>query len=411
MTNQQIVTFGCRLNIFESEIIRNAINGADENIIVFNTCAVTSEAERQARQAIRKAYKKNPDAKIIVTGCAAQINPEKYAAMPEVSKIIGNIEKLDPASYSITERVQVNDIMSVTETAAHLVSNFEGKARAFMQVQNGCNHRCTFCIIPYGRGNSRSVPLGDIVTQAATLVESGYNEIVLTGVDITDYGKDLPGQPSFGSMIKRLLNLVPQLQKLRISSIDVAEIDADLMQLIKYEPRIMPHIHISLQSGDNLILKRMKRRHVREDVINFVKQVRVARPEIAFGADIIAGFPTENDAMFTNSLNLVHEAGLQFLHIFPYSPREGTPAAKMPQVDGNIIKQRAAKLRLAGEEQLIKFLRNKINTTEQVIIEQKNSARCADFTNVTLNNDYAPGSIINVKFTGVLGTQLLGSEI
>lgn len=411
----QIITFGCRLNTFESEVIRDAMSKTgDDNIIVFNTCAVTKEAERQARQAIRKARKKNPDAKIIVTGCSAQISPEKYAAMPEVTKIIGNSEKLESASYlniNDSERVQVNDIMSVTETASHMVSSFEGRVRAFVQVQNGCNHRCTFCIIPYGRGNSRSVPIGEVVAQVKKLVQAGYNEVVITGVDITDYGKDLPASPTFGSMIKRLLTLVPELPRLRISSVDVAEIDDELMQLIKYEPRVMPHIHISLQAGDNMILKRMKRRHTREDVLSFVKEVRDARPEVAFGADIIAGFPTETDEMFDNTLQLVHEAGLQFLHVFPYSEREGTPAAKMPQVDINIRKQRAEKLRNAGDEELVKFLNNKIGIVSQVIIEKENYARCEDFTSVKIQNGFEVGSLVPIKIIANYGLELVGEVI
>lgn len=409
---QQIVTFGCRLNTFESEVIRDAIaKSGDENIIVFNTCAVTKEAERQARQAIRKARKANPEAKIIVTGCSAQISPEKYASMPEVTKILGNSEKLEASSYldiSTSERVQVNDIMSVTETASHMVSSFEGRVRAFVQVQNGCNHRCTFCIIPYGRGNSRSVPIGEVVAQVKKLVESGYREVVITGVDITDYGKDLPGEPTFGSMIKRLLTLVPDLPRLRISSVDVAEIDDELMQLIKFEKRVMPHIHISLQAGDNMVLKRMKRRHTREDVLKFVEEVRAARPEVAFGADIIAGFPTETDEMFENTLNLVHEAGIQFLHVFPYSAREGTPAAKMPQVNGNIRKERAEKLRSAGDIELTKFLTNKINSNSQVIVEKENYARCEDFTGVRLNGEFEVGSILSANIISVEGLELSG---
>lgn len=411
----QIVTFGCRLNSFESEVIRDAASqNGDDNVIIFNTCAVTKEAERQARQSIRKMHKSNPTAKIIVTGCSAQISPEKYAAMPEVTKIIGNSEKLEAKSYlnlDNSERVAVNDIMSVTQTASHLVSSFENRARAFVQVQNGCNHRCTFCIIPFGRGNSRSVPIGEVVAQIKQLVASGYNEIVLTGVDLTDYGKDLPGAPSFGSMIKRLLVLVPELLRLRISSVDVAEIDTELMQLIKYEPRIMPHIHISLQAGDNMILKRMKRRHTRGDVLNFVEEVRKARPQIAFGADIIAGFPTETDEMFNNSLNLVSEAGLQFLHVFPYSPREGTPAAKMPQIASKIRKDRALQLRQAGDAELAKFIRNKIGTISQVLVEKENLSRCEDYTSVKLTSQHESGSILNVRLIAAEGTELTGQVL
>jgi threonylcarbamoyladenosine tRNA methylthiotransferase MtaB len=419
--SDNIITFGCRLNSYESEIIRDAMSNAGiTDVLVFNTCAVTKEAERQARQAIRKARKDFPEKQIIVTGCAAQINPKIFSEMKEVDKVIGNEEKLRPESYAINPlfttndaKIAVNDIMSITETASHLISGFEGKARAFVQVQNGCNHRCTFCIIPYGRGNSRSVPMGEIVTQVRKLVEAGYNEVVLTGVDISDYGKDLPGQPSLGQMMRRLLALVPELPRLRLSSIDVAEIDHDIMRLIAEEPRLMPHIHISLQAGDNMILKRMKRRHSREDVINFCRITRDLRPDIAFGADIIAGFPTETDEMFTNSLNLISEAALPFLHIFPYSEREGTPAARMPQVPVALRKERAAQLRMAGDLQLEQFMSKHVGQTARVIMEKEDFGRSEHFTTVQFNRPASipaqpVGSIVTATITGIDGKNLVG---
>jgi threonylcarbamoyladenosine tRNA methylthiotransferase MtaB len=416
--SQEVVTFGCRLNIYESEVIKEALkDSGTEDVIVFNTCTVTKEAERQAKQAIRKAKKLSPHKKIIVTGCAAQVNPAIFSSMPEVDKVIGNEEKLKSDNYKIDpftlneEKVVVNDIMSVKETALHLISSFEGKARAFIQVQNGCNHRCTFCIIPYGRGNSRSVPIGEIVAQVRTLVASGYNEIVLTGVDVSDYGLDLPGQPSLGQMMRRLLALVPELPRLRLSSIDVAEIDEDLFNLLAVEKRIMPHVHISLQAGDNLILKRMKRRHNREQVIEFCHKLRKLRPEVAYGADIIAGFPTETEEMFQNTLNIVEEAGLQYLHVFPYSEREGTPASRMPQVAKHIRKERAQRLREKGEKHLIEFLNKCINNPMQVIVEKENLARGENFATVLLDKSATPGQILNVKIKGREGLDLVGEVI
>jgi threonylcarbamoyladenosine tRNA methylthiotransferase MtaB len=416
--SQEVVTFGCRLNIYESEVIKEALkDSGTEDVIVFNTCTVTKEAERQAKQAIRKAKKLSPHKKIIVTGCAAQVNPAIFSSMPEVDKVIGNEEKLKSDNYKFDpftlneEKVVVNDIMSVKETALHLISSFEGKARAFIQVQNGCNHRCTFCIIPYGRGNSRSVPIGEIVAQVKTLVASGYNEIVLTGVDVSDYGLDLPGQPSLGQMMRRLLALVPELPRLRLSSIDVAEIEEDLFNLLATEPRIMPHIHISLQAGDNLILKRMKRRHNREQVIEFCHKLRELRPEVAYGADIIAGFPTETEEMFQNTLNIVEEAGLQYLHVFPYSEREGTPASRMPQVAKPIRKERAQRLREEGEKHLIEFLNKCINNQMQVIVEKENLARGENFATVILDKKVTPGQILNVIVKGREGLDLVGEVI
>lgn len=401
---RDVVTFGCRLNTYESEIIKNniAASGLD-NVLVFNTCAVTKEAEKQARSAIRKAKRNNPDVKIIVTGCAAQTNPDSFSSMSEVDKVLGNEEKLVAANYNLNEeKVVVNDIMAITETANHLISHFEGRARAFIQVQNGCNHRCTFCIIPYGRGNSRSVPIGVIVEQVRLLVDQGYNEIVLTGVDVTSYGPDLPGSPTFAQMVRRLLNLVPQLKRLRLSSIDVAEIDDDLFELMAYEPRLMPHIHISLQAGDNMILKRMKRRHNRQQIIDFCNSLRNARADVSFGADIIAGFPTETDEMFENTRKLIAEAGLQYLHIFPYSERDGTPASKMPQVKKDVRKQRAAILREEGMRELHKFFQHNIGRQVELLIEQNGFAHTENFIPVKFEDgDYLPGQIITAKLVGI----------
>jgi threonylcarbamoyladenosine tRNA methylthiotransferase MtaB len=399
----EIKTFGCRLNSYESELIKkSAMEAGLTDTIIFNSCAVTSESERQLKQAIRKARRSSPNSKIIVTGCAAQINPDKYAKMAEVDLVLGNEEKTKVESYKLntnleSERILVNDIMSVKETASHLVDTLEGKARVFLQIQNGCNHRCTFCIIPFGRGNSRSVPIGEIVTQVKTFVSNGYNEIVLTGVDITDYGKDLPGAPSLGQMVKRLLNLVPELKRLRLSSIDVAEIDEELFTIICNEPRFMPHIHLSLQSGDNMILKRMKRRHNREQIIEFCARVKAARPEVVFGADIIAGFPTETDEMFANTLKVIDEANLTWLHIFPYSERDGTPAARMPQVAKAIRKERASLLRQRGLEMVKAHYRMQVGKVHEVIVEQNNMGRSQDFSQVKLITDATPGEVIKVK--------------
>ena len=414
MKKHKIVTFGCRLNSYESEVIRQNLDKveSEKEMIVFNTCAVTKEAERQARQSIRKAKRKYPDAKIVVTGCAAQIDPKQYAEMPEVDSVLGNEEKLDAKFYSPNEaKILVNDIMSVKETASHMVSGLEGRARAYVQVQNGCNHRCTFCIIPYGRGNSRSVPIGEIVKQVQSLVDSGYKEIVLTGVDMTDYGKDLPASPTLGQMVKRLLNLVPDLPRLRLSSIDVAEIDKELFELMAYEPRMMPHVHISLQAGDDMVLKRMKRRHNRAQVIEFCNSLREIRPQVAFGADIIAGFPTESEEMFENTLNLISEAKLQHLHVFPYSPRKGTPAAKMPQVVNDIKKIRAKKLRDAGDLQLSIFNQQKLDKSVKAIIESNNIARADDFSEINIENDMEAGLLVNVAVTEFKENKLFGKII
>ncbi|MEI7670189.1 MAG: tRNA (N(6)-L-threonylcarbamoyladenosine(37)-C(2))-methylthiotransferase MtaB, partial [Pseudomonadota bacterium] len=391
----------------------NATKAGLGDAIIFNTCAVTAEAERQARQAIRRARKENPQAKIIVTGCSAQVKPDFYAGMVEVDNVIGNEEKLSPKSYFLlqddSEKIIVNDIMSVKETASHLVTSFEGRSRAFVQVQNGCDHRCTFCIIPFGRGNSRSVPIGEIVAQTRKLVENGYKEIVLTGVDISDYGKDLPGSPTLGQMMKRLLALVPELPRLRLSSIDAVEVDDEIYRLIAEEPRLMPHIHVSLQAGDDMILKRMKRRHNRQDALDFCERVRSLRPDVVFGADIIAGFPTETEEMFQNTLNIVGEAKLTYLHVFPYSAREGTPAARMPQVAKEIRKERAARLRKAGEEQLEIFLKSWVGKETNAIGEKDNTARTDHFAPIKLDKNICSGDVLRVKINSYEAGGLIGN--
>jgi threonylcarbamoyladenosine tRNA methylthiotransferase MtaB len=402
-----IVTFGCRLNAFESEVMRNCAASLD-NAIIFNTCAVTAEAERQARQAIRRARRDHPQAQIIVTGCAAQANTAAFAAMPEVDRVLGNAEKLHAASYTNVARIQVGDIMQVREVAGHLIEGFEGRARAFVQVQQGCDHRCTFCIIPFGRGNSRSVPVGDIVAQTRRLVENGYREIVLTGVDITSYGADLPGRPGLGQMARRLLKLVPELPRLRISSIDCIEIDADLMKLIADEPRLMPHLHLSLQSGDDMILKRMKRRHNRADAIAVCQAIRDARPDIVLGADLIAGFPTETDAMFQRSLDLIAECGLTWLHVFPYSPRPGTPAARMPAVPKQVRRERAKQLRDAGAAAEHAFLDARIGRDATVLVESNGMGRTEHYAPIRTGQDLAEGTIARLRVTGRSGGILSG---
>lgn len=397
--NHEVITFGCRLNSYESEIIRNNLAKSHlTNAVVINTCAVTKEAEKQARQAIRKIKRQDPSKTIIVTGCAAQNSPEMFASMSEVSKVLGNEEKLSSSNYFIDEkRIAVNDIMSVKETANHLVTSFEGKVRAFIQVQNGCDHRCTFCMIPYGRGNSRSVPIGVIAQQIRLLLAENYQEIVFTGVDVTAYGADLPGKPSFAQMIRRIFSLIPNLQRLRLSSIDVAEIDDELFSLFAHNPKIMPHFHISLQAGDNMILKRMKRRHNREQIVEFCNKLRALRPEVSFGADIIAGFPTENEEMFENTRRLISEAGLQYLHVFPYSEREGTPAARMPQVPKQIRKERAAILRAEGIQELHKFFAQNVGKDVNVLVEKNNMAHTENFIPVKLEGEYDMGQIIKAK--------------
>lgn len=404
----EIVTFGCRLNTYESEVMREHARTAGlENAIVFNTCAVTAEAERQARQAIRRARREHPDATIIVTGCAVQIDPAGFAAMPEVDRILGNEEKLEARSFlADAAPVLVNDIMSVRETAPHLVEGLEGRARAFVQVQQGCDHRCTFCIIPYGRGNSRSVAIGRIAQQVRTLVETGYNEVVLTGVDITSYGPDLPGSPTLGQMVRRVLAAVPELPRLRLSSLDPVEIDDDLWRLIAEEPRLMPHLHLSIQAGDDMVLKRMKRRHLRADAIACCARARDLRPDVTFGADLIAGFPTETDAMFENSLALVAECDLTWLHVFPYSARKGTPAARMPQVPGDLRRERAARLRAAGSDAVSRFLATRVGGTAQVLVERGRQGHTEQFAMVELDREVPPGSLVTADLTGSDGTRL-----
>jgi len=403
MSEPKFVTFGCRLNTYETEVMRNHAQAAGtSNAIVFNTCAVTAEATRQARQAIRKARAENPDAEIIVTGCAAQTEPEMFAAMPEVSRVLGNEEKLNAASWQrgANARVSVSDIMEVKTATPHLVDGLKERTRAFVQVQNGCDHRCTFCIIPFGRGNSRSLQAGDVVEQVRRLVGSGYSEVVLTGVDLTSWGADLAGAPKLGNLANRILKSVPELKRLRLSSIDSIEADPELMDVIAGEERVMPHIHLSLQSGDNLILKRMKRRHAREDSIAFCDELRARRPGIVFGADIIAGFPTETDEMFQNSLAIVDDCGLTYLHVFPFSPRPGTPAARMPQLEKHIIKERAALLRQKGEQRLDRFLASEIGATRQVLIETEAMGRTEHFAQVKFLSRMAPGAIVTAQVTG-----------
>ncbi|MCH2458120.1 MAG: tRNA (N(6)-L-threonylcarbamoyladenosine(37)-C(2))-methylthiotransferase MtaB, partial [Henriciella sp.] len=375
---------------YESEGMRGHADAAGlEDAVIVNTCAVTSEAVRSARQTIRRAKKDNPDARILVTGCAAQINPDEFAAMPEVDRVIGNHEKMQaetwvsPALNEGREKIIVNDIMSVKETAAHLIDGMEGRARAYVQVQNGCDHRCTFCIIPYGRGNSRSVPAGDVVQMVRRLVETGHYEVVLTGVDLTSWGADLPGQPQLGNLVQRILKLVPELEQLRISSIDAIEMDDALFEAIG-DPRLAPFMHLSLQHGDNLMLKRMKRRHSREDAIELADKLRAIRPDIALGADIIAGFPTETESAFENSMRLVEDCTLAFLHVFPYSPRPGTPAARMPQLEKALIKERAARLREVGERALARHLDTHVGAVRDVLVEQENDGRLSDFSRVAL---------------------------
>ena len=413
MTNRNFVeTFGCRLNTFESEVIKAHLpNSPDKQRIVFNTCAVTAEAERQARQAIRKARRNNPKAEIIVTGCAAQLAPKKFETMPEVDRVLGNEEKLMPHIWNedAGQQTIVSDIMSVNEVAPQLVAGFENRVRAFVQVQQGCDHRCTFCIIPFARGNSRSIPIGRLVKQTQILIENGYKEIVLTGVDLTSYGSDLPGQPNLGSMVRRLLANVPDLRRLRLSSVDPVEIDPDLLKLIANEPRLMPHLHLSIQAGDDMVLKRMKRRHLRKDVIKIAKQLRGIRPDIVLGADLIAGFPTETDVMFKQSLDLISEIQLVHLHVFPYSIREGTPAARMPQVPLKIRRERATMLREAGNRVLEKYLKTRIGLTERVLMEKDSIGRTEHFIPMSIKKQVSPGEIVDVTVKTATALKLCDS--
>lgn len=405
---------GCRLNAYETKAMDELAEQAGlGNAVVVNTCAVTAEAVRKARQDIRKLRRTHPDAKLIVTGCAAQTEPDTFANMVEVDVVIGNTEKMQANTWSGlagdfgTEPVQVDDIMSVTETAGHLIDGFGTRSRAYVQVQNGCDHRCTFCIIPFGRGNSRSVPAGVVVDQIKRLVDRGFNEVVLTGVDLTSWGADLPSEPRLGDLVLRILKLVPDLPRLRISSIDSVEVDPAFMQAIATEPRLMPHLHLSLQHGDDLILKRMKRRHLRDDAIRFAKEARALRPDMTFGADIIAGFPTETEAHFENALRLVDECDLTWLHVFPYSPRPGTPAARMPQLDGPTIKARAARLRDAGALQVAKHLRAQVDQTHHILMENSHMGRTAQFTEVLFETKQTEGKIVTARITGHSETQLV----
>ncbi len=415
MTAPKFTTLGCRLNAYETEAMKDLTAAAGlQNAVVVNTCAVTAEAVRKARKEIRRMRRENPNARLIVTGCAAQTEPETFAQMDEVDAVIGNTEKMQPDTWrglaadfiGQTEAVQVDDIMSVTETAGHLIDGFGTRSRVYVQVQNGCDHRCTFCIIPYGRGNSRSVPAGVVVDQIKRLVDRGYNEVVLTGVDLTSYGADLPAQPKLGDLVMRILKLVPDLPRLRISSIDSIEVDENLMSAIATEPRLMPHLHLSLQHGDDLILKRMKRRHLRDDAIRFAEKARALRPDMTFGADIIAGFPTETEAHFENSLRLVEECDLTWLHVFPYSPRHGTPAARMPQVPGPAIKDRAAQLRAKGDAQVAKHLTAQVGKSHQVLMENPHMGRTEQFTEVTFTAPQPEGQIVTATIKGTAGSGL-----
>ncbi|MFQ3302247.1 MAG: tRNA (N(6)-L-threonylcarbamoyladenosine(37)-C(2))-methylthiotransferase MtaB [Rhodobacterales bacterium] len=406
---------GCRLNMYETEAMKELVAQSGlTNTVIINTCAVTSEAVRKSKQDIRKLRRQNPDAKLIVTGCAAQTEPKTFAEMQEVDVVIGNTEKMQSSTWAGlagdfgTEPVQVDDIMSVTETAGHLIDGFGSRSRAYVQVQNGCDHRCTFCIIPFGRGNSRSVPAGVVVDQIKRLVDKGYAEIVLTGVDMTSWGADLPTAPRLGDLVLRILKLVPDLPRLRISSIDSIEVDPALMQAIATEPRLMPHLHLSLQHGDDLILKRMKRRHLRDDAIRFTEETMSLRPEMTFGADIIAGFPTETEVHFKNSLALVKDCNLTWLHIFPYSVRNGTPAARMPQVNGQDIKSRAARLRTAGEIQVTLHLNAQVGQSHDVLMENPTMGRTQQFAEVMFTEPQTEGKIIATDITSASTTQLQG---
>lgn len=424
-----VVTFGCRLNAYESEAMKKQaeVAGITGDVIIVNTCTVTSEAARQARQTIRKLARERPDAHIVVTGCAAQIDPKTFSEMEGVSLVLGNHDKLQPERWSefkgqldqpqqgfgieFSEKIRVNDIMSVQETAGHMIDNMLGRSRAFIQVQNGCDHRCTFCIIPFSRGNARSVPMGVIIDQIRRLVENGTHEIVLTGVDITSFGVDLPGNPTLGALVQTILRLVPELPRLRISSIDSIEVDKELMDAFTESERLMPHIHLSLQSGSNMILKRMKRRHSREDAIMFCKKIKKLRPDIVFGADIITGFPTETEAMFQESLDIVDECGLTHLHVFPFSPREGTPAARMPQIERDLVKDRAKRLRDKGNMALLNHLEMQKGRRVRILIEKDNSGHCEDFTRVLVSESVPEGSIISASIFSHNGYELLANRI
>ena len=411
----RVVTLGCRLNAYESECMReHAVAAGLDAAIIVNTCAVTGEAVRQAAQTIRRLRRENPAARLIVTGCAAQIEPGRFAGMAEVDHVIGNGEKMRAETFRdllapATERVQVDDIRSVRETAGHMIAGFGGRVRAYVQIQNGCDHRCTFCIIPYGRGASRSVAAGEVVAQVRRLVEGGAREVVLTGVDMTSWGADLPATPQLGALVRQVLRLVPDLPRLRLSSIDQVEADADLLRALAEEPRLMPHLHLSLQSGDDMILKRMKRRHLRADAIAFCHAARRLRPDIVFGCDLIAGFPTETEAMFANTVAILADCGVTYAHVFPFSRRQGTPAARMPQVPGGVIKDRAARLRRAGAARLDQYLREQRGRLCDVLIENARSGRTEQFTEVEIADaDVSRGTIVQMRITGHAGTHLAG---
>jgi threonylcarbamoyladenosine tRNA methylthiotransferase MtaB len=417
MSDIEIITFGCRLNAYESQVMRKHASEAGLGAtVIVNTCAVTQESVRQARQAIRKARREHPQARIVVTGCAAQVDPAPFAAMAEVDHVIGNQEKTESATFLAlgcgdTERVKVNDIMSVKETAGHLIEGFGAQARAYVQIQNGCDHRCTFCIIPYGRGPSRSVPAGEVVAQVRKLVENDYAEIVLTGVDITAYGADLPGEITLGMLVTKILALVPELKRLRLSSIDSIEADAALLRAIAEEERLMPHLHLSLQAGDDLTLKRMKRRHSRAHAVGFCAEMRRLRPDIVFGADLIAGFPTESDPMFQGSLSLVDDCGLTFLHVFPFSARPGTPAARMRQINGAVIAERAASLREKGVQALQRHLVNAKGRHIQVLMEAEGRGRAGDFTPVKIDAGDGGAKVLDAVVHGHDGSALIARKL
>ena len=415
----ELVTLGCRLNTAESETMREQAKAAGlDDVVIVNTCAVTAEAVRQARQTIRRTRRERPNARIVVTGCAAQVEPEKFAEMAEVDLVLGNDAKLEASSWGAladfgiaeSEKIRVNDIFSVRETASHMVAGFEERTRAFVQVQNGCDHRCTFCIIPYGRGNSRSVPAGAVVEQVARLVDRGYREVVLTGVDITSWGGDLPGAPKLGRLVGSLLSRVPGLERLRISSIDSVEADAELIELVAGETRLMPHLHLSLQSGDDLILKRMKRRHTRDDAVRFCADLGARRPDIVFGADLIAGFPTETEAMFDNTARLIADCGLTFTHVFPFSARPGTPAARMPRLEKTVVKERAARLRALGEAATLAHLDGRIGAVERVLIEKEDIGHTAQFVPIRVaavgGSNLPPGDIVAARVVARDGSTL-----
>lgn len=408
----RVVSFGCRLNTYESEVMRDhAAEAGRDNTIIVNTCAVTQEAERQGRQSLRRLRRDNPKAEIIATGCAVQLNPQAYADMPEIDRVIGNEDKMKSESFAAENNapVLISDIMTVRETASHMVEGFDGRARAFVQIQQGCDHRCTFCIIPFARGNNRSVPMGRLFEEVRKLIAAGHKEIVLTGVDITGYGSDLPGTPTLGQLVRRLLAAIPELPRLRLSSLDPAEADEDLFHAIANEPRLLPHFHISAQAGDDLILKRMKRRHLRADIISFCDRIRKARPDAVFGADIIVGFPTETDAQFENTLNLVGDAGLTHLHVFPYSIRTGTPASRMPQVEKSVIKARAAILRTVGKAAMNTFLETRVGSIASVLMEDGGVGNSEHFVPVKVRSDLESGTLVDVAITAVANGQLIAA--